>query len=432
MSEDISLSYEIEKFVKHYRIVSCKQTQTVYAYDTETGLYRPVDDIELSKLVDEFINSDLTDLDWSDGHMSVILKYVKTKAPYFESMGRKGRIVLRNGTFHVKDMTLHKHSPHDRAIAGLDFDYDPKAECPTYDKFISQLADGNANTQKTLYEIQGVVTTGTRRACKVGVLISQGGSGKSVYLNCLELTASSAYTSNLSIAEINNPNKAFDRCALLNSRLNIVHELDEKETLNSIFSANVKKIVSGEDISCERKFGARITFSPAISMIVIASNHCPVFESMPSESIRRRLLTLNITRVLSPAEQDPDLFKKIKAELPGIFNRAIQYYQILKDDNFVFASEAESRAFIDAQIIESFPMYHFVNQYIIVNPGHKLFNGALRNKYTEWATQHDVDVPLDSKSLTKMLANAIQKCHIPFIRGKDNGVRYLQGIDIRD
>lgn len=429
---DISLSYEIEKFVDLYKIVFCKQTQQVYYYDDSTGLYCPVDDIELSKMVDDFINSDLTELDWSDGHMSVILKYVKTKAPYYESMGRKGRIVFNNGTFHVKDMKLHKHSPSDRAIASLGVDYDPKAECPVYDKFISQLADGNANTQKTLYQIQGVVTAGTRRACKVGTLISQGGSGKSVYLNCLELTASSVYTSNLSIAEINNPNRAFDRCALLNSRLNIVHELDEKETLNSIFSANVKKIVSGEDISCERKFGSRITFSPAISMIMIASNHCPVFESMPSESIRRRLLVLNITRTVSPTEQDPDLFKKIKAELPGIFNRAMQYYQILKEDNFVYASEAESRAFIDNQIIESFPMYHFVNQHIITKPGHKHFNEALRNKYTEWATKHDVDVTLDSKSLMKMLGSTIQKCHIPFTRGKDNGVRYLQGIDIKD
>lgn len=66
---DISLSYEIEKFVDLYKIVFCKQTQQVYYYDDSTGLYCPVDDIELSKMVDDFINSDLTELDWSDGHI---------------------------------------------------------------------------------------------------------------------------------------------------------------------------------------------------------------------------------------------------------------------------------------------------------------------------------------------------------------------------
>jgi len=431
MAQDISLSYEIEKFVKLYRIVVCKKTQTIYRFGVSTGLFYPVDDIEISKFVDEYIDSDNTDLDWCDANMTVIIKYIKTKAPYYESMGRKGRIVFNNGTFHVKDMKLHKHSPNDRAIAGLEVDYAPEAKCPTFDRFINQLSDGNANMQKTFYEIAGCVATGSQKACKVAILISQGGSGKSVYLKCLELLASSAYTSNLSIAEINSP-RAFDRCALLDSRLNIVHELGEKETLNSIFSANVKKIISGEEISCERKFGARISFTPEMAMLMIASNHCPVFESMPSESIRRRLLILNITKTLTPAEQDPDLFKKIKAELPGIFNRAMEYYQVLKEDNFVFASEADSRAFIDNQIIESFPMYTFVTQHIVVKPGHKLFNEVLRQKYAEWAVLHDVDVTLDQKSLMKSLAGAIQKCHIPFTRGKDNGIRYLQGIDIKN
>lgn len=431
MADEISLSYEIEKFVRLYNIVVCKKTQLIYMYDASTGLFSPVDEIELSKLVDDFINSDNTELDWSDGHMTVILKYVKTKAPYYESMGRKGRIVFNNGTFHVKDMRLHKHSPSDRAIASLGVDYDPEAKCPIYDRFISHLANGSAKMGKTLYEIPACVATGTQKARKAAILISQGGSGKSVYLKSLELLACSAYTSNLSIAEINSP-RAFDRCALLDSRLNIVHELGEKETLNSIFSANVKKIISGEEITCERKFGARISFTPEMSMLMIASNHCPVFESMPSESIRRRLLILNITKTLSPAEQDPDLFKKIKAELPGIFNRAMEYYQILKDDNFVFASEADSRAFIDNQIIESFPMYSFVNQYIIVKPGHKLMNETLRETYTAWAAEHDVDVTLDSKGLMKSLANTIEKCHIPFKREKSNGVRYLMGIDIKD
>ena len=433
MADDsISLSFEIEKFVKLYKISYCKLTQRIYVYDDSTGLHYPVDDIELSKLVDEFINSDETSLDWCDYNMSMIIKYVKTKAPYYESMGRKGRTVFNNATFHWKDMTVRKHSSKDRATASLGVDFDPEAECPVFDRYISQLANGDKNMRTTFYQIAGYVASHSQKHSKLVLLVSQGGSGKSVYLKTLEALVGTEYTSKLSISEINNPNRAFDRLDLLDSRLNIVHELGEKETMNSIFSANVKKIVSGEEISCERKFGSRTTFTPKISMIVVASNHCPLFEGMPSESIRRRLLILNITKVLAPEEQDEMLFQKIKAELAGVFNKAVKYYQLLKENNFVFASEADSRAFIDNQIIESFPMYSFVNQYIVVKPGHKLMNEILREKYAEWAAEHDVDVTLDSKGLMKSLANTIQKCHIPFKREKSNGVRYLLGIDIKN
>ena len=432
MADDISISYEIEKFVDLYNIVCCKTTQQIYSYDEQVGLFHPVDDVELSKMADEFINSDETELDWTDGNMSIVLKYIKTKAPYYDAMGRKGRTVFNGGTFYWKDLKLHKHSPKDKAIASLGVDYDPEATCPVFDKFISQLANGDANLKTTLYQIAGYVASHSQKHSKLVLLVSQGGSGKSVYLKVLQALVSEPYTSNLSISEINNPNKAFDRCALIDSRLNIVHELGEKETLNTIFSANVKKIVSGEEISAEYKFGKRVSFLPKVSMIVVASNHCPMFDSIPSESIRRRLLILNITKILSPEEQDEGLFNKIKAELSGVFNKCVKYYQILKENNYVFASEADSRAFLDNQIIDSFPMYTFVTKHIISKPGHKLLNEFLRQKYTEWATEHDVEVTLDQKGLMKSLANTIQKCHIPFKRGKDNGVRYLEGIDYKE
>lgn len=325
MGEEICMSSEIKKFVDAYGIVSCKRNQQIYAYDASLGIYIPLDDIELSKLVDDFIDSGQTELYWCDYNISVIKKYARTKAPYYESMGRPGRIVFSNGTFHFKDMRLHKHSPKNRAIARLPVNYDETAECPTFERFISQMADGNKNLEKTLYEICGYVAVGSKKANKLVILVSSGGSGKSVFIKVLELLAGKKYTSHLSIADINNAQKAFNRMKLLDSRLNVIHELDAKENLNSIFGANVKKIVSGEEISAEKKFGDFIEFLSKISMIVIASNHCPTFDSMPSESIRRRFFILNITKTFSFREQDPDLFKKIEAELSGVFNKALEY-----------------------------------------------------------------------------------------------------------
>lgn len=425
--DEIDYSQEVQDFADYYNIISCRQTQVIYRYDASRGIFLPLDDVQLSKLADEYLKT-VSAMSWCDYNMSILLKYVKTKAPYYKSMRRAGRIVFNNGTFHIQDMQLHKHSPKNRAIAGLGVDYDPTATCPLFDNFIADMANGDSNLAKTLYELAGYVAAGGKEACKLVILVSSGGSGKSVYLKILTLLVGALYSTSLSISEINNPGKAFDRYYLLNSRLNVVHELGEKETLNTIFSANVKKIVSGEEISGEKKYGNRFEFSPQISAIVAASNHCPEFESMPSESIRRRLLILNITKTFSFDEQDPELYNKMKNELPGIFNRVMEYYQILKTEQFVFASEADSRAYVNNKIIETFPMYMFVTERIIAKPGHRLNYEALRQEYTKWAEERDIYVTLDAKSLAKELRNTISDCHIPVTSGKSNGVRYLMGI----
>lgn len=430
-AKEIQFNDEIQCFVDTYNIVCCKKTQTVYAYDETTGIYNPVDDIELSKLIDDYIENVSADMLWSDYNMSIISKYVRMKAPYYESMGRPGRIVFTNGTFNVAKRKLFKHSPKNLAIAGLGFAYDPNATCPMFDRFISQMADGNANLRKTLYEICGYVVVRCRKACKLVIMVSVGGSGKSVFLVILECLVGKDYTSDLSISEINNPNKAFDRLALLDSHLNIVHELGEKETLNSIFSANVKKIVSGENISCEKKFGARISFTPEVSMIVVASNHSPSFESMPSESILRRTLLLNITKTIPFEEQDPELIDKLKTELPGIFNRCLEYYDILEKEQFVFASEADSRAYLDMQILTTYPMYTFVKQHVISAPGNRLKTSDLRNAYSLWALPQGIFVSANKGSVTKELETTITACHFNYkIGGKSNGERYLEDIDV--
>lgn len=433
MEKDDEVDYqnEIEVFISTFQICYCKTTKEVYAYSDSTGLYSSVDEVELCRLVCEYINLYSKQLVWSDYNISLIYKYVKMYAPFCESMGNSNKVVFRNGTFNLKKGKLFKHSPNNLAIERIDADYDPTATCPMFDRLVKDMADGNRNIEKTLYEIAGYVVYGCKRACKLVVLTSVGGSGKSVFLKVLEELVGKKYTSHLSLKEINNPNKAFDRFYLLDSRLNVVQELDDKETLNSIFSANVKKIVSGEEISCEIKFGKRITFIPNISMIIVASNHVPAFESMPSESIMRRFLILNITKTLNHEEQDPDLFQKIKEELAGVFNRALEYYDILKREDFVFASEEDSNEYVNKQILESFPMYSYVKENVVAKPGNRIKNSELRESYKEWADENDVAISLNLSSVTKELERAIRDCHFNFKTGKSNGERYLEGIDLR-
>lgn len=433
MAKKLLLQYGIEigNFVDLYHIVSCRLDQNIYYYDESEGIYKLIDSVELSKLASDYLENSGTQLEWCDYHMKMMMKYAKTKAPYFRRMGGVNALVLNNGTFYVKDMKLHEHSPKYKAIAKLNFDYNPNALCPVTEMFLRTMADGNENLYITLWEVIGYVAMRSLRARKAFVLSSPGGSGKSQYLRLLAEFASKEHTSYLSINSINSE-KAFDRIDLLNSHLNITQELSKKEAdLNTFFSANVKKAVTLEEIDAEQKFGKKIYFEPKFVMVV-ASNYIPTFSSMPSESILRRIVFINITKVLKYEEQDLDLFKKIKKELSGVFNKAIHYYEILKENNFVFAIEEESRAFVKAKINEQYPMYSFVTEMIEACPGHKVYYSELQNVYRRWAEERDIFVTLDSNSLSKELKNAIEEQNISVQPKKTNGNRCLVGIKIKN
>lgn len=426
----VDYSAEVIDFVDTYDIVSCRLDGTIYHYDASAGIYVPADDVQFSKLASDFLNFHSTELHWNDTNMRLLMRYARTMAPYYRRMGEKKVLVLNNGTFHLKDMRLHAHSPKNRAIAKLDFDYDPDANCPVTDAFLKTMADGNENVYLTLWQLLGYVAMRSKRARKAFIIASSGGSGKSQYLRLLSEFACKAYTTYLSIESINDTRKSFDRLPLLNSHLNITQELSKKDgDLNTFFSENVKKAVTLEEIDAEFKFGEKVYFVPDF-ILVVASNFTPSFSSMPSESILRRIVFINITKVLSYQEQDPDLFVKIKKELSGVFNKAIEAYRILKNNKFVFAVEEESRALLKAKVNERYPMYSFVKDKIEICPGNRVYYSDLQDAYRSWAEEKDIFATLDSKSLSKELKNAIDAQHIPVESGKSNGNRYLSGIKI--
>lgn len=426
----IDYQYEVKHFVDIYGIVSCQLDQTVYFYDDTSGIFRPTDDVQLSKLASDYLTHYTADMVWTDSNMKILVRYAKTMAPYYERMGAKKVLVLNNGTFHIKDMMLHKHSPKNKAIAKLDFDYDPCALCPVTDSFFKTMANGNQRIYISLWQILGYVAMQSRQARKAFIIASPGGSGKSQYLRLLSEFACKEYTTYLSIETINDTKKAFDRLPLLNSHLNITQELSKKDgDLNTFFSENVKKAVTCEEIDAEFKFGRTVYFVPDF-VLVVASNFTPSFSSMPSESILRRIVFINITKVLKYEEQDPNLFVKIRKELSGVFNKAIEYYQMLKDNNFVFAVEEESRALLKEKVNEKYPMYSFIKDKIEICPGEKVYYSDLQDAYRTWAEEKDIYVTLDSKSLSKELKHAIDEQHIPIESRKSNGNRYLSGIKL--
>lgn len=430
----VDYSSAVECFVEQYQLITCKRDKLYYMYDEMEGVYKSIDETEMKKLIDAFILSGINEgIEWSEYSFRVFLNHIDTKAPYVEKMGNKaGTVVMQNGTFNLKKQCLQKHSRSNLAIARLSFNYDETADCPAFDAYVKSVANGDKNLELTLYEVAGYVLAGCTKAEKLILCLGSGANGKSIFLEILRELAGRNFTSALSIQEINGE-KAFDRIELLNSRLNIIHELGKKETLESVFDANVKKIVTGEDISAERKFREKVFFKPKM-VIVAASNYLPEMSAAPSESLLRRYLVLNFTKAFTGKEKDVNLLKKIMCEMPGVFNRVLDGYMRLKQNHFVFSYQEKSDLFLKQQVMEKYPMFVFVQENVVMKAGNRLFYDELRKKYLVWSKTVDITTfdEANANSLSKRLLTTIQACHFPIVQGKSNGNRFLEGIALKN
>ena len=104
--------------------------------------------------------------------------------------------------------------------------------------------------------------------------------------------------------------------------------VDEIATNGLMQEDELKKIVSGDPITVERKGKDPFVFSPT-ARIFAATNTLPPSKDS-THGLDRRIVILTCNRTFQPEEMDRDLADKLLAELPGIFVWALEGLARLK------------------------------------------------------------------------------------------------------
>ncbi len=105
---------------------------------------------------------------------------------------------------------------------------------------------------------------------------------------------------------------------LKGARAVMTSEIDE----GSFLSEALIKLMTGTDpISARANYGVPFEFVPWFKLF-IAGNHKPVIRG-GDEGMWRRIDLIPFEVTIPPAQRDPELAKKLQAELPGILNWAL-------------------------------------------------------------------------------------------------------------
>lgn len=218
---------------------------------------------------------------------------------------------VKNG---ILDLRLRRISPFPADEAWLtcsDATYDPDATCPRWTQFIKEITGGAEDKALFLQEIAGYCLTSSNALHKAFVFLGNGRNGKSVFTKIIGDVLGKTMRDNLTLEDFQ---KEFELYTLENKRLNVIDEIDDNYFKSSVF----KRVVSGSEISANRKYKTSRKFTPHVKILFTVNTFPRINDT--SLAVYERLEFVGFNEKFIGKDQDPQLVSKLTVELPGILN----------------------------------------------------------------------------------------------------------------
>jgi P4 family phage/plasmid primase-like protien len=236
---------------------------------------------------------------------------------------------LRNGLFNLDTMKLEPHRASLYMTTQLDFDYDPDANCPTFNRYLrsSLVYPETRQTDESLYrltlEALGYSMTARTDLKASFWLVGQRDSGKSTFIALIKAIMGSLHTT-IDLTQLGT--NRFLLAGIVGKRVVTFTEADSNTMLPD---ALYKTLVGGSDeVYADVKNREPITFRPECK-VWWAMNDMPRIKDR-SGATMRRIYIIPFNRTIPAKEQIDKLEKRLMAERAGIFNEMIVYYLRLK------------------------------------------------------------------------------------------------------
>jgi putative DNA primase/helicase len=220
---------------------------------------------------------------------------------------------------HTGVLRPHKRSEYVTKITAVA----PKdMDCPLFMAFLRKITDNDEELIGFHLRSLGYAMTGLTKEHALFFWYGTGGNGKSVLLNTVTSILNEYHTS--ASMETFVESRFGDRHPTELASLRGAHLVTAVETEKGRNWAEnkIKALTGGDPITARFMRQDFFTYMPYFTLI-IAGNHKPSLRSV-DQAIRRRLYLVPFVISIPMAEQDKDLFEKLKAEWPGILHLLIQ------------------------------------------------------------------------------------------------------------
>jgi putative DNA primase/helicase len=228
-------------------------------------------------------------------------------------------INMKNGIFNVRTCSLTPHSPDYYFINQIPINYNPKAKCKKFLKFIGEVV--YPEHIPVVQEMLGFLFYRKYFLHVAFLLVGGGRNGKGVLVNVIEALLGKENLSTEPLEDLTA--RPFSSSELYGKMANIGSEISGKELVN----ANKFKILTGnEPTKGEVKFGCTFTFRN-YAKLIFNTNKIP-YSRDHSFAFKQRWIIIPFPNTFPRGEPgtDPRLEEKLTThgELEGIFNWAME------------------------------------------------------------------------------------------------------------
>lgn len=201
--------------------------------------------------------------------------------------------------------------------------FDAAARCPAFEKFLLEIMNGHDELVAYLQRVIGYLLTGDCREQAFFIWHGIGANGKSTLLVVLQsLLGEYATTSRMETwtnQKRNAGGPSEDVARLHGIRMVCAVESEEDQRLAESL---IKELTGQDKVAARRLYENSFEFVPQFKLILVC-NHRPIVRG-DDPAIWRRLRLIPFERTFSPDQQEKGLIERLKSELPGILNWAIQ------------------------------------------------------------------------------------------------------------
>ncbi len=263
-------------------------------------------------------------------HFSIADDLVDAEKAYLDQVRH---LTLQNGLYDLVEHCLISHNPDIFTTNLLPYDYDTDAKCPRWLQYLNEVFLSDQDIINFVQEAIGYAFHKAIPKPALFFLVGSGSNGKSVFIDTLSSLCGKENVSNISLNLLSNEIYILD---LFGKMINISSETPNKKYINTDL---MKAVVAGDWVTGRELYKRPSKFQP-FAKHYLAMNELPNIEDN-THGMWRRIHVIEFPHKFTEDKMDVELTEKLRTELSGIFNWALEGYKRLRMQKFIF-SESQS------------------------------------------------------------------------------------------
>lgn len=325
-----------------------------------------------------------------------------------------------NGVLDIQTGELYSHDPAFLLTKLAPVEYKPDAKCPTWNKFLNRIMNSNKELIEFLQRAVGYSMTGVTSEQVLFFLHGSGANGKSTLLNTLMYVFgdySNPTDPDLLLSKQGeaHPTGVAD---LMSTRLAVTNEVEDGRKLAENL---VKQLTGGDKLKARYMRQDFFEFVPT-HKLWIAGNYKPIIRGQ-DEGIWRRIRLVPFAVTIPENERDKHLETKLKRELPGILQWAMEGAIKWRDSGLTYPDVV--RAAVEKYKSEQDTLSAFFDEACTFGPKLRVGKQELYRVYSDWCDDSG-QRPYSKRRLFDTMRQRFPELK----EGRDNSQRWWEGIGL--